>query len=193
MRLPGWPLPAGRLEFPLSGLKRSAVPGRYQWKGRLIPHGGGRPVPVAAEVRLELVRPVLVSRQRVEAGAVIAAALVLEERDVGLPAPPPPEDPATFAGWRARRALEAGRPVRVQDLIPPAAARAGETILLTSETDGARVAVEAQALTAGRVGQRVIVESKWNGRRIEARMTGPGRAVAEGARRGWTAVAEAGR
>lgn len=184
VRLPRWPLPAGRLEFLLSGLRRSASPGRYQWKGRLIPHGGGRPVPVVAEVRLELVRPVLIARRRVEAGAVIdAGALALEERDAGLPEPPPAADPSAFSGWRTRRALEEGRPVRVQDLIPPEAARAGEMILLTAETEGARVAVQAQALTAGRIGQRVIVETRWNRRKIEARMIAPGRAVAERGRR----------
>jgi flagella basal body P-ring formation protein FlgA len=175
-----WPVPAGRLEFPLSGLRRTAVPGRYRWKGRLVPHGGGPSVPVAVEIRLRLRRLVLVTRDRLEAGAELTEqALVLEERDVELPAPPVAPDPASFAGWRSRRSIEAGQPVSGRDLIPPAAARAGQTVTLIGEGESARVAVEARALTAGRVGDRVLVQSGWNGKRIEARLVGPGRAVAE--------------
>lgn len=180
LRAPSRPLPAGRLEFPLSGLQQTAVSGRYRWKGKVVPHGGGRSVPVAVEVRLLLRRPVLVARRRVEAGAELTEeTLAVEERDVGLPALPAAQVPTSFSGWRARRAIESGQPVSSRDLIPPVAARAGQTVTLIAEGNSARVAVAARALTAGRVGDRVLVQSGWNGKRIEARLVGPGRAVAE--------------
>jgi flagella basal body P-ring formation protein FlgA len=129
---------------------------------------------------LVLNREVLVARQRVEAGTVIEPGMLeLEVRDVGFPAPPPPADPGSLAGWRARRDLEAGETVRTRDLFPPAAVRAGERVFLIAQSESARVTVEARALTAGRIGDRVILQSGWNGRRIEARIIAPGRALAE--------------
>lgn len=180
LRVPDGRLPAGRIEFSLSGLRRFAPPDRYQWKGRIVPHGGGRSVAIVAEVRLRLRRPVLVARQRMEAGTVIEPSLLaLEVRDVGVPVPPDAPDPGSLGGWRTRRTLEAGEPVAVRDLIPPAGARAGETIVLTAKARGMTITVEGRALTAGRIGDRILVESLWNGKRIEARLIGAGRAVAE--------------
>lgn len=180
LRAPAWPLPAGRPEFPLTGLRRLAGTGAFQWKGRLIPHGGGRSTPVAVEVRVRLQRPVLVARRAIAAGTVLDAGdLATELRGVGLPPPAAAPDPGAYSGWRARRAIAAGQVVSARDLAPPLAAKPGAAITLIAESQGARVAVEAEAITAGRLGEYLLVKSRLNGKRIRAKLTAPDQAVAE--------------
>ncbi len=174
------PVPSGRPEFSMTGLKRTAEPGRYVWRGRWIPEQGGRSIPVAARVRIRLRRPVVVAARAVESGAVLAPEdLAVEQRDVPLPPGPAQPEPRTLAGYRTRRPLAAGQPVELAQLIPPPAARAGQTVTLICQSGTARILLEAEALTAGRLGDVILVKSPLNGKRLRARLEGPGRAVAE--------------
>ncbi len=180
LHVPSWPLPAGRLEFPPHGLRRTPQEGVYFWKGRLVPHAGGRTAPVAAKVRIRLQRPVLVAGRDIEAGEMVREGdLIIAERDVGLPPPAAVPASGSYAGWKARRRLEAGRPVLPSALQPPPAAHAGGEIVLTSEVGAARVSLAARAATGGRLGDSILVASPLNGARIRARLTAAGQAQAE--------------
>lgn len=173
-------VPAGRPEFSMAGLRRVSEPESYVWRGRWIPEGGGRSMPVAARVRIRLRRPVLVAARAIEAGAVLEPDdLTLERRDVALPPGPAPPEPHTLAGYRTRRPVAAGQVVDVVQLIPPPAARAGQTVTLICSSGTAMISVEAEALTAGRLGDVILVKSPLGGKRLRARLEGPGRAVAE--------------
>lgn len=181
LRGPDWPLPAGRLEFPRHGLRAAGEGGVYHWRGRLVPHAGGRSSPVPVTVRIRLVRPVLVAERDVEAGSVLTEAdLRTMEREVPVPPPDAAPKPAFLIGWTARRRLEAGKPVPMHALQPPLAAKAGQQIVLTAEAGTARVTVRAEALTGGRLGDRLLVKNPLNGERLRARLTGAGQAILEG-------------
>jgi flagella basal body P-ring formation protein FlgA len=172
-------LPAGRPEFALTGLRRTPEPGRYIWRGRWIPDRGGRSAPIAAVVRIRLSRPVLVAARDLAAGEALAHGdLKTEVREVALPAAPAAAEVRDLSGYRTRRPIAAGQAVEPAYLVPPEAARAGQPITLVCESGAARIAVEAQALTAGRLGGVILVKSPLNGKRVRARLDGPGRAVA---------------
>lgn len=173
-------VPAGRPEFSLAGLRRTSEPERYVWRGRWIPERGGRSMPLAARVRIRLRRPVIVAARAIASGAVLGPEdLTVEQRNVPLPPPPAQPEPWTLAGYRTRRPLAAGQAVELAQLVPPPAARAGQTVTLICQSGTARIAVEAEALTAGRLGDVILVKSPLNGKRLRARLEGPGRAVAE--------------
>lgn len=176
-------LPEGLPEFALTGLKGTPEPDRYVWRGRWVPKQGGRSSPIAAIVRLRVRRPVLVSARAIEAGAALAPEdLTIEWRDVPparWASGPPQLEVRTLTGYRTRRAIPAGQVVDTARLIPPEAARAGQAVTLISEVGAARIAVEAEALTGGRLGDVILVKSRLNGRRLRARLEGPGQAVAE--------------
>jgi flagella basal body P-ring formation protein FlgA len=173
-------VPAGRPEFLVTGLRRTPEPERYVWRGRWMPERGGRSIPVGDRVRIRLRRSVVVAARAIESGAVLSPEdLTVEQRNVPLPPGPAQPEPRTLAGYRTRRPLAAGQPVELAQLIPPPAARAGQTVTLICESGTARIAVEAEALTAGRLGDVILVKSPLNGKRLRARLEGPGRAVAE--------------
>lgn len=173
-------VPLGRPEFSMAGLRRTAEPDRYVWRGRWIPEQGGRSIPVAARVRIRLRRPVVVAARTVESGAVLGPDdLAVEQRNVPLPPGPAQPEPRTLAGYRTRRPLAAGQPIELTQLIAPPAARAGQTVALICQSGTAAIIVEAEALTAGRLGDVILVKSPLNGKRLRARLEAPGRAVAE--------------
>lgn len=173
-------MPAGRPTFSPAGLRRAAEPERYLWRGRWIPEGGGRSIPIAARVRIRLRRPVVVAARFLAPGSVLGPDDTIQElRDVALPLGPAQPDPRSLAGYRTRRPIAAGQPVDAAQLIPPPAARAGQTVTLISASGRLRVAVEAEALTAGRLGDVILVKSPLGGKRLRARLEGPGRAVVE--------------
>ncbi len=173
-------VPAGQASFSLAGLRRTAEPERYVWRGLWMPEGGGRSIPIAARVRIRLRRPVLVAARALEPGIALGPGDVTTQwRDLAFPLGPAQPDPRSLAGYRTRRPIAAGQPVDVAQMIPPPAARAGQTVTLTCASGKIRVSVEAEALTGGRLGDVILVKSPLSGKRLRARLEGPGRAVAE--------------
>jgi len=173
-------LPAGNPEFSLAGLRRTSVPNRYVWRGRWVLQAGGRSIPIAAQVRIRLQRLVPVAARALEPGAVLGPGDVIAElRDVALPLGPAPPDPRALAGYRTRRAIAAGQPLDAAQLVPPPAARAGQMVTLICTSGTARVSLDAEALTGGRLGEVILVKSPLGGKRLRARLEGPGRAVVE--------------
>lgn len=178
VRRPDAPVPLGEYVFAPGGIRASGSPGVYHWRGRVQPAGGGRSVPLAVTVRIRIQRPVLVARRSLPVGSIIAEGdLAAEARDVGWPPPNPPESPREYLGWKTRRKLEAGDTVDPRWLAAPLAAKAGSRVSLMVEQNGARVRLDALALTGGRPGDTVFVKSPFTAARIRARLTGPGEAV----------------
>lgn len=178
VRRPEAPVPEGEYVFAPGGIRASGSPGVYQWRGRVQPAGGGRSVALSVMVRIRIQRPVLIAKRSLPAGSSIAEGdLAAEVREVGWPPPAPPENPQDYIGWRTRRPVEAGDRVDPHWLVAPLAAKAGSPVSLRVEQDGARVRMEALALTGGRPGDTVFVKSPFTAARIRARLTGPGEAV----------------
>lgn len=184
VRAPSLPIPAGAIEFHTSGIRSSGLPGIYTWKGRIVPSGNGRSVPVTVVVRIRLERVVLVAGRTVAAGSLITAGdLQKEVREVGWPPPQPIEEGQTFEGWKARRRLEAGTILDPDWLAPPLAVKRGEKVTLVAEQQGAVLRTETTALTGGRAGDLIFVRSPFSSRRIRARLVRMGEALVLGGER----------
>lgn len=178
LRLSGAAVPEGELHFPLTGIRPTGQQGVYCWTGRVHPAGGGRSVTLAAVVRIRLLRPLLIAQRSVAAGAILAEGdLATEVREIGWPPPPEAPDPAIYVGWKTRRPLEAGKPVDPVVLTAPLAVRPGSRVILSLEQSGARLRIETQALTGGRLGDTILVKGPFAAARIRARLTGPGEAT----------------
>lgn len=181
LRGPSAPVPEGEPVFHPAGIRPTGLPGVYSWCGRVRPAGGGRSVPISAVVRIRIERRVLVAKHSLPAGTIVAEGdLAAELRDPGWPPPAPAEEPTHYAGWKTRRRIEAGEVVDPRWLAAPLAAKPGSPIALSVEQPGARLRVEALALTAGRTGDTILVRSPFAAARVRARLTGPGEAVLAG-------------
>ncbi len=180
------PVPAGRLEFPRSGLAVPAI-GRADevlWRGRVVAEGG-RSVPVWARVRMSVRRPRPVARVPLAAGrAVEMDQVVLEEREeFPLPAP----DGFTLeqvAGRRPRRAIPAGQAILPAALMPVREVEAGQTVAVEVTSGAARLSFEGKAETAGRAGDAIVVRNPASGRKFRAVVEGKGRAAVQAGPRG---------
>jgi flagella basal body P-ring formation protein FlgA len=173
-------VPPGRPEFAIAGLRKIEDPGLYVWRGRWIPEPAGRSIAIAVQVRIRLRRSVFVAARDLEPGAELTPAdWVTEQREVAVPFQNPLPEDYRLTGCRPRRRIAAGQPLKQADLIPPEAARAGQVLTLVSGSGAARIVVEAQALTSGRLGDLILVKSPLNGKRLRARLADHGLAIAE--------------
>lgn len=180
IRSPQAIVPPGRPQFAISGLRHTPQPCLYVWRGQWIPEAGGRSVPLAVHVRIRLRRQVFVAARDIEAGVELAPGdWAAEVRDVAVPFKAPLPEGFRLAGSRSRRRIAAGEPLKQGDLMPPQAVRAGQVLTLISGAGAARIAVEVQALTSGRLGDMVLVKSPLNGKRLRARLADHGLAIAE--------------
>jgi flagella basal body P-ring formation protein FlgA len=178
LRGPAGAVAEGELVFSCSGMRPTGLPGVYSWSGRVRPAGGGRSVSVSAVVKIRIQRPILIAKRSLPAGSTIAEGdLAVEIREVGWPPPDLPGDPAVYVGWRTKRPLEAGDAIDRRWLAAPLAAKPGSRVALSVEQPGARLRVEALALTGGRTGDTIFVKSPFAAVRVRARLTGPGEAV----------------
>lgn len=178
LRLPAADVPEGEHQFPLSGIRSAGQHGVYCWTGRVLPAGGGRSVTLAALVQIRLHRRVLIAQRSLPAGSIITAGdLAAEIREVGWPPPPEAPDPAALEGWKTRRSLEAGQVVDHRWLVGPLTARPGSPVVLAVERAGAKLRIETQALTGGRLGDTILVKGPFAATKLRARLTGPGEAV----------------
>ncbi|SFI13642.1 flagellar basal body P-ring formation chaperone FlgA [Albimonas pacifica] len=108
----------------------------------------------------------------------IPSRTVLTESDVALR--PSPfgaglTDPAEAVGMETRVALYAGRPIRAEDLGPPALVERNALVLLRYQRGALFIAAEGRALDRGAVGDRIRVTN------LSSRQTVFGRVAADGA------------
>lgn len=184
LRGPAAAVPEGELVFQPTGIRPTSLPGVYSWSGRIRPAGGGRSVTVSAVVKIQVRRQVLIAKRTLPAGSILGEGdLAAETLDVGWPPPDPPDAPGAYIGWKTRRPLQAGEIVHERWLAAPLAVKPGSPIALSVEQAGARLRVEALALTGGRKGDTILVKTPFAAARVRARLTGPGEAVLEEARR----------
>ncbi|TMM52505.1 flagellar basal body P-ring formation chaperone FlgA [Sulfitobacter sabulilitoris] len=90
----------------------------------------------------------------------IRAAAIITEIDLGLV----PGDTANgfsrlrdVAGQEARRVLYAGRPIRVDDIGPPALVDRNQIVILRYQGGGLSIVTEGRALERGGLGDRIRV------------------------------------
>ena len=175
------PVPAGRLEFPLSRLRARAGADPDDvilWRGRLV-YGRGRSVPFWAKVRLAERRRLVVARRELAPGETVTeASVAVREIDVVPTAPEGFESAEPVIGGRVRRRIEAGRPVFARAVVIPAAVSRGDLVRVEVFSGGARLAFEARAENSARKGEPVRLRSPLDEKAyLTATVTGAGRAV----------------
>jgi flagella basal body P-ring formation protein FlgA len=168
-----WPVPAGTVEFPLSGLRQG------YWRGSVL-YGGSQRFAIWAQVKLRVAARRVVAAQDLAAGRPIEpSALRLESFDVTPGAGLYPGSIAEAAGKLPRRGIPAGIAIRSEWLeLPPLVAR-GETVKVEVRSGAAVIQLDGRALAAGAAGQSIPVLNPATGKNFRARIQGPGHVLVE--------------
>ncbi|HXG35176.1 MAG TPA: flagellar basal body P-ring formation chaperone FlgA [Bryobacteraceae bacterium] len=178
------PVPAGTLEFPISGLARPPVSdgaAPVLWKG-WVRYGSSRRYPVWARVRVRSNGVRVVAAVPLKPGQLIRNDDVRLEEYEGFP-----DRGAWFAsieevsGRLLRQAVAAGAPLPRQAVEDAPEIARGATVRVEAASGAARVVLEGRAESDGRLGELVRVRNLATGRTFRARVEGPGRAVAPAA------------
>ncbi|MBU1374683.1 MAG: flagellar basal body P-ring formation chaperone FlgA [Alphaproteobacteria bacterium] len=88
-----------------------------------------------------------------------------------------PNDPDAVVGMAARRALRAGAPVASRDVAAPMVIKANEIVTLTYDNQGVSLALQANALSGGAIGETINVQNVTSKKTVTAVVTGPGQAA----------------
>ena len=136
--------------------------------------------PRAVRVRAGAEAPAPVAARALAVGTTLTAADIRWESPVQWGAPEVTTSPVDV-GWEVRRALRAGEPLRGVAVAPPTGVTSGAPLRVVWARNGVEIEMEAVALTAARVGEKV--QARTSTGRVMARMTAPGIARIEGGER----------
>jgi flagellar basal body P-ring formation protein FlgA len=126
-------------------------------------------------------RPVVVAVRALRAGEPIGPEDVQVRRlRAERVRPGTADDPVAVVGSRARRALAAGQPVPLSDLVPSTLLRQGTPVLLQYEVPGLSLTAQGRALQDGAMGAVVTVMNLATGTVVAAEVRGPDRVRALG-------------
>jgi flagella basal body P-ring formation protein FlgA len=169
--------PPGELEFARSGFQAPVAGSNAPalWRGQFR-YDGNRSLLVWARVRVTVAGQRLVAAGILEANRPIQPAQVRVET-AGL-APfgqPGLESFDQIAGRVPRRPIHAGEPLSANLLVAPLAVSRGETVKVQVSSGGAQLILPAQAESAGRPGETILLLNPASGRRFRARVEGPGK------------------
>ena len=175
-----FPVPRGKLEFPLSGLISPRSGLRIEpavWKGRLV-YSGARSMGVWAKVRVGVARPRVVAAVDLPAGRPLEASnLKLETVEEYPQGENYLRELEKAVGLTPRRLVRAGEPLRASLLSTPNEVERGDKVDVTVESGGARLSFAARAETSAGIGGRVLVKNPENGKRFAARVESKGKVV----------------
>lgn len=170
-----FPVPAGRLEFPRSGLRPppEADPSRaVLWHG-VVRTAEGRSYPVWARVKITVPCTRLVAAETLPAGRPIGAGQVDEQRfqsclledDLAASA-------AETVGKVPKRTIRRGAAISRSWLEPAPEVERGQTVQVEAVYGGVRLSTTARAESSGRIGQQVRVKNPDSGRVFRAVVSG---------------------
>ena len=170
--LPAWR--ASDLEAPL----RLGPIGRDGWLVVTLEPSGA--APRAVRVRAGAAAPLPVAARALTAGVTLTDADIRWESPVQWG---PPEATASLVdvGWEVRRTLRAGDALRGVAVAAPSGVASGAPLRIVWARNGVEIEMDAVALTAARVGEKV--QARTTTGRVMARMTAPGIARIEGGER----------
>ncbi len=173
------PAPAGRVEFPMSGLARAADTSNVAvWKG-FVRYDGNRRFPIWARVKLAGSCTAMVASEDLPAGAAIRASQVREEAKVCFPGSTQGHVALSdVVGKTPRRLLKAGSPVSMASLARPLQVKRGESVTAEAREEGVLLKIDAVAETAGAIGDTIVVRNPSTGKRFAARVDAAGAVTA---------------
>jgi flagella basal body P-ring formation protein FlgA len=172
--------PAGKVEFPLSGLSASAgidpaTP--LMWRGYIL-YGDSRKFSLWARVRVSATMTRVVAKQALPPMGTVEESQVRLETYEGFPLR---NDIARnleeVVGRVPRRTIRAGFPVFRTDLSEPFDVQRGELVQVTAVSGAAQLELDAIAEASGRRGDSISFRNPRSGKSFRARVEGKGKAV----------------
>jgi flagella basal body P-ring formation protein FlgA len=177
LETPAMSVPAGALEFPLSGLEPPAQNGRI-WRGS---------VRYGETLRMKIWARVSVERRvaAVVAASDLALNTPIEARHVRLGIASAPLDPDVrlairledVLGRAPRKSIAAGSPIPLSILDIPPSVHRGDAVKVEVQSGPARIRIDAIAEGAARAGDMVELRNPMTGRTFRARLGENSRAV----------------
>lgn len=172
-------LPIGVLSFSADRTSQLSADAPFYWRG-VIRQADGREHPVWARVRAWRKQDVVVARQRLDQGTLIAPEhLAIEIRKTALRGEKPLSEIEPAIGREVSRGLAAGEPVLASRLLAAREIVRGDRVQVEANAGAAHLTIEAIAETTGRRGGRVLLRNASSMKRFHATVTGPRRAMAE--------------
>jgi flagellar basal body P-ring formation protein FlgA len=170
-------VPAAKGEPRVSRITYDAYNGRFY---AVVELPGGAHAPLRLSGRAVVTAEVAVLANPVARGAVIKDSDVQFERrpraETGNDAA---TDRAQVVGLAARSALEAGRPLRIAQLMKPEAVQRNEQVTLIYEVPGIVLTVRGKAAEGGAEGDTISVLNEQSKRTVQGLIVGPGRVVVD--------------
>jgi flagella basal body P-ring formation protein FlgA len=175
-------VPAGRMEFPLTGLGTPSPTGPAApvlWRGSVVYGDSHR---FAIWVRVQIAAPCrkVVAAEALKPGRLIEARQ-LRTTSAGCFPIHAKESPTAeqVAGMTPLRPIAAGSELRLDLLAGANEVNRGDAVQIEVRSGAAHLALTARALTSGRSGEVISVRNPESNRTFQARVTGKGTALVD--------------
>ncbi len=174
------PLPAGRLEVPLTGLNKppaDAPEAPVVWRGRLV-YDEDRSLAVWAKVSIAVERPVLLAAEQIAAGATIHAGQLKMVQAAQFPFSGPWLDSVSQASGKiARRRILAGQMISPAALAEPEDVHRADQVHVRVVDGQATLSLDAVAESSGSKGDVIMIRNPSTGKIFRATVEDKGLAV----------------
>jgi flagella basal body P-ring formation protein FlgA len=175
-------VPAGRIEFPLSGLGTPSPTGPEApvlWRGDVVYGDDHR---FAVWVRVTLAAPCqrLTAAENLKAGRTIEVRQIRAAASTCFPLPAKQQlTLAQIAGMSPIHSIASGAELRLELLAPPNDINRGDPVHVEVRCGNTRLVLTARALTGGRSGETISVRNPESNKTFQARVTGKGAALVD--------------
>ncbi len=130
---------------------------------------------LAVSGRAERMVAILVARHVLMPGTIVTAAdLRPSSAPTGSLSAEVAQTPGEATGMELRRAIAAGAPLPLADLVPPPLVRRGQRVLIVLTAPGLALTEQGRSLEAGAAGASIRVLNPLSRAVLEGRVTGPG-------------------
>jgi flagella basal body P-ring formation protein FlgA len=175
-------VPAGQIEFPLSGLGMPSPTGPSApvlWRGDVV-YGDSHRFAIWARVEIAAPCQRLTAAESLKAGRPIEARQIRATTATCFPVAGK-ELPAVaqLTGMSPIHSIAAGSELRLELLAPPNEINRGDAVHIEVRSGAARLLLTARALNGGRSGDTISVRNPESNKTFQARVTGKGTAVVE--------------
>jgi flagella basal body P-ring formation protein FlgA len=174
--LSAYPAPPGELVFPLEDLGRPPV---ALWRGYVL-YDGSKQFRVWAHVKISVTARRLIALQDLKQGVPIKLSQVAIQSIEEFPQKrATPLSLEHLDGALPRRFIPANSPVWSDAIDPPLDITKGDRVTVTVNSGLARISIDAEAETSGRLGDLVALRNLESGKLFRGRVDAPGQAALE--------------
>jgi flagella basal body P-ring formation protein FlgA len=171
-------VPAGDIAFPASQLRNGPT---GQWWSGYVLYGAAHRFSIWARVSAQVMAARVVALRDLAPGQAIPADAVEMQARRAIPgAVDMARSLAQVAGKWPRALIQAGTPLRLDQLVKPVDVARGETVQVDAQSGAAHLEFEARAEGSGAVGDMIPVSNPESNRRFTARVAGKGRVFVDG-------------